>query len=252
MYWQTMNVFISLHRRRVGMAFVAVLVLASLTSCSSNSSSMCGDGNSISDFVSGFSQGLDNFSEEKYSELRSNSLNAYEVAVNAVPEEQVSIEATALANKVLAFIGAMNAVKWDINQALGVSSAIEAAKDLGSVESIRQANAIESTLLSRCGLPSTYAPSSEAEITLPMNSIPSPTATDPVMESVDDSSELTVIGKMIATQFGIVVTDTEAECLGEALSGIYDVSGATPDAAQYQKQFQKAFDVCDVAFVVPS
>jgi hypothetical protein len=213
---------------------------------------MCGDGNSISVLVSGFSQGLDNFSEEKYSELRSNSLNAYEVAVNAVPEEQVFIEATALANKVLAFIGAMNAVKWDINQALGVSSAIEAAKDLGSVDSIRQANAIESTLLSRCGLPSTYAPSSEAEITLPMNSIPSPTATDPVMESVDDSSELTVIGKMIATQFGIVVTDTEAECLGEALSGIYDVSGATPDAALYQKQFQKAFDVCNVAFVVPS
>ena len=64
MYWQTVYVFISLHRCRVGMAFVAVLVLASLTSCSSKSSSMCGDGNSISGFVSGFSQGLDNFSEE--------------------------------------------------------------------------------------------------------------------------------------------------------------------------------------------
>ena len=227
-------------------------MLMALSACSSSSSNGCGDGNSISGFVAGFSQGLDNFSEEKYAQLRTDSLNAYEVAVNAVPEEKVSVEATALANKVLAFIGVMNSVSWDINQALSIPVAIEAAVDLGSFESLREANAIESTLLSRCGLPSTFAPNAEAEITLPMNSIPSPTATDPVMESVDDSSELTVFGKVIATQFGIVVTDAEAECLGVALSGIYDVSGATPNAEQYQKQFQKAFDVCDVAFVIPA
>jgi hypothetical protein len=237
---------------RVKTAFMAVVMLIVLSSCSTSSSDGCGDGNSISGFVSGFSQGLDNFSEEKYSQLRTDSLNAYEVAVNAVVEKQVSVDATTLANKVLAFIGAMNTVSWDINQALSVSSAIEAALDLGSVESLRQANAIEATLVSRCGLPSTFAPNAEAEITLPMNPVPSPTATDPPMDTVNDSSELTVFGKMIATQFGIVVTDTEAQCLGVALSGIYDVSGISPDAVQYQKQFQKAFDVCRVAFVIPS
>jgi len=231
---------------------MAVVMLIAVSSCSSGSSDGCGDGNSISGFVVGFSQGLDNFSEEKYAQLRSDSLNAYEVAVNAVAKGEVSVAATALAKKILAFIGAMNSVSWDINQALGVSTAIDTAVDLGSVESLRLANAIEASLLSRCGLPSTFAPMAEAEITLPMNPIPSPTATDPPMESVDDSSELTVFGEMIATQFGIVVTDTEAQCLGEALSGIYDVSGISPNEVQYQKQFQKAFDVCSVAFVIPS
>jgi hypothetical protein len=227
-------------------------MLTVLAACSSTSSTGCGDGNSISGFVAGFSQGLDNFSEEKYAQLRTDSLNAYEVAVNAVPEKEVSVEATALAKKVLAFIGAMNSVSWDINQALSIPVAIDAAVDLGSFESLREANAIESTLLSRCGLPSTFAPNAEAEITLPMNSIPSPTATDPPMSSVDNSSELKVLGKMIATQFGLVVTDVEAQCLGVALSAIYDASGQSPDSVQYQNQFQKAFDDCKVPFVIPT
>jgi hypothetical protein len=250
--WQTGSVNFCVSTRRVGAALSALFMLMSLTACSTSSSNICGDGNSISGFVAGFSQGLDNFSEEKYALLRSDSLNAYEVAVNAVPEDEVSVEATALAKKVLVFIGAMNSVSWDINQALNNSTAVEAAVDLGSVESLRLANAIESIVLSRCGLPSTFAPNSEAEITLPMNSIPSPTATDPPMASVDNLAESTVFGKMIASQFGIVITDVEAQCLGEALAEIYDVSGLSPDVTQYQKQFQIAFDVCGVAFVIPS
>ena len=57
---------------------------------------------------------------------------------------------------------------------------------------------------------------------------------------------------MIADQFGLTITDTEAECLGESLSGIYDVSGPETNNAQYQRQFQRAFDGCGIVFDIPS
>ena len=85
-----------------------------------------------------------------------------------------------------------------------------------------------------------------------MNPIPSPTATDPITNPISDSSELSVIGKIVANQFGLSVTDVEAECLGESLAGIYDVSGSSSNNAQYQRQFQKAFDSCGIVFVVPT
>ena len=101
-------------------------------------------------------------------------------------------------------------------------------------------------------MPSTQAPPNNPEITLPMSPIPSPTATDPIANPLDDSSELTVIGKMIATQFGLTIADSEATCLGTSLSGIYDVSGPNTDNAQYQRQFQRAFDNCGIDFTIPS
>jgi PIN domain nuclease of toxin-antitoxin system len=85
-----------------------------------------------------------------------------------------------------------------------------------------------------------------------MAPIPSPTATDPIVSSLDDSSELTVIGKMIATQFGLTITDNEATCLGLALSDTYDVSSTDTDNAQYQRQFQRAFDNCAIDFTISS
>jgi hypothetical protein len=85
-----------------------------------------------------------------------------------------------------------------------------------------------------------------------MPSIPSPTATEPTIDSLNDFSELTVFGKMIATQFGLTITDSEATCLGTSLSDIYDVSGPDTDNVQYQRQFQRAFDSCGIDFTIPS
>ena len=56
---------------------------------------------------------------------------------------------------------------------------------------------------------------------------------------------------MIANQFGLTVSDSEGACLGTSLSGIYDVSGPETNNAQYQRQFQRAFDACGIAFSVP-
>ena len=227
-------------------------LLSLLSSCSNNSDALCGSNVSVSDYVSGFSQGLDNFSEDRYSQLRTDSNSVYERTVNAVSDESVSVQAVSLAKKISLFISVMDTVDWDVNRALNIANAISSAADLGSDASLQEANAIEGLLVTRCGLPSSIPPPNNSEITLPMNSIPSPNATDPTMNTVSDSSELSVIGKIIATQFGLTVSDSEAACLGNSLSGIYDVSGADANNAQYQSQFQRAFDSCGIVFVVPS
>ena len=227
-------------------------LLGIIGSCSNNSDSVCSSSSSISDYVAGFSQGLDNFSEDRYSQLRTQSNSVYERAVNAVSSESVSTEATAIAKKVSVFISVMETVNWDVNRALDIAEAVAAAVDLGSEATLRDANAVEAAIVSRCGMPSTISPPNEAEVTLPMNPIQSPTATDPTMNTVNDSSELSVIGKIVATQFGLTVSDVEASCLGTSLSGIYDVSGANANNAQYQSQFQRAFDSCGIIFTVPN
>ena len=226
-------------------------LLGVLASCSSNSDVLCGSNISISDYVAGFSQGLDNFSEDRYAQLRTESNSAYERTVNAVTDDSVSAEATAIATKISAFITSMDTVEWDVNRAPDIAEAVEAAVDLGSESTLRQANAVEAELVKRCGMPSSGAPPTEGEVTLPMNPIPSPTATDPTTNTVSDISELSVIGKMIANQFGLTVSDSEGACLGTSLSGIYDVSGPETNNAQYQRQFQRAFDGCGIVFSVP-
>ena len=225
-------------------------LLGLLVSCSSETEALCSSNISISDYVASFSQGLDNFSEDRYSQLRSESNAAYERTVNAVTDDVISVEATSVATTISAFISVMDTVDWDVTRALDISEAIAAAEALGSESTLRQANAVEGQLVTRCGLPSSIAPPNNAENTLPMAPIPSPTATDPIVSPLDDSSELTVIGKMIATQFGLTITDNEATCLGIALSDTYDVSSPDTDNAQYQRQFQRAFDNCGIDFTI--
>jgi hypothetical protein len=222
------------------------------TSCSSNSDALCSSNISVSDYVAGFSQGLDNFSEGRYAELKSDSNAAYERTVNAVTNKLVTAQATSVASKISIFITVMDSVAWDVTRALNIAEANAAAVDLGSELTLMEANAVEGELVSRCGMPSTVAPPNNGEVTLPMNSIPSPNATDPPMNTVNDSLELSVIGKMIATQFGLTVSDAEASCLGRSLSDVYDVSGPNANNAQYQSQFQRAFDFCDIVFMVPN
>ena len=231
---------------------LAIGLLGVLGSCSANSDTVCGANISFSDYVAGFSQGLDNFSDDRYAQLRTESNSAYDRTVFAVADDFVTAEATAISSKISAFIRLMETVEWDVNRALDIPEAVEAAVDLGSELTLRQANAVEGELVKRCGMPSSVAPlSDEGVVTLPRNPIPSPTATDPTTKTVSDISELSVIGKMIANQFGLTVSDSEGACLGTSLSGIYDASGPETNNAQYQRQFQRAFDACGIVFFVP-
>jgi hypothetical protein len=227
-------------------------LLGLLVSCSSETEALCSSNISISDYVASFSQGLDNFSEDRYSQLRAESNSAYERTVNAVTDDVISAEATSVATTISAFISVMDTVDWDVTRALDISEAIAADEALGSESTLRQANAVEGQLVTRCGLPSSIAPPNNAENTLPMNPIPSPTATDPTVDSLNDSSELTVVGKMIATQFGLSISDSEATCLGTSLSDVYDVSDPETSNSQYQRQFQRAFDNCGIDFSLPN
>jgi hypothetical protein len=250
-YWQNGTVVQSRHLSR-RTAVLIIGVLSVLTSCTSDQNSSCNSDISISDYVSTFSQGLDNFSEDRYAQLRTDSNAAYERAVNAVTEESVSTEASIVANKISTFVLVMDKIDWDVNRALDIGEAVTAASDLGSELTLRLSNAVEGQLISKCGMPSTQPPPSDSEITLPMAPIQSPTATDPIVNPLNDSSEMTVIGKMIATQFGLTITDGEATCLGMSLSDIYDVSSSDTDNAQYQRQFQRAFDNCGIEYTISS
>lgn len=238
--------------RHVSRWSVLIFALSVMASCSDNKNSSCSSDISISDYVAGFSQGLDNFSEDRYAQLRTDSNEAYERAVNAVTEKSISSEASMVARKIATLISVMDEINWDVNRALNIGEAVSAAVDLGSDKTLRQANAVEGHLISKCGMPSTQGPPIESEITLPMAPIPSPTATDPTVNPLNDSLEMTVIGKMIATQFGFTITDSEATCLGASLSDIYDVSGPETDDVQYQRQFQRAFDSCGIKFTIPN
>ena len=81
--------------------------------------------------------------------------------------------------------------------------------------------------------------------------IPGPTDTDPDSGLADDTSEIYALGEMVGTLFQLTLTPDEVNCLGDELVNVVDRSDATSNSAQYQSQFQRAFDYCSIAFTVP-
>lgn len=230
---------------------VAVLSLFALVSCTSSQNELCESPLSVPSFTLRFSQGLDNFSEDQYEQLRKDSLNVLDTINSVAVIENAPVEASPLAIKVNKFVAAMDDVDWDVSIALLTDEAVKAASNLGTTETLSQANAIDAFVISQCGLPSTLAPVGGPADTLPSPSIPSPTQTDPPTSPPSESAEAREEGRLIASIFKLNLSDAEMVCLGEALSEIVDVSSATANMAQYQGQFQKAFDACGIKFAVP-
>ena len=81
--------------------------------------------------------------------------------------------------------------------------------------------------------------------------IPGPTDTEPDSGLADDTSEIYALGEMVGTLFQLTLTPDEVNCLGDELVNVVDRSDATSNSAQYQSQFQRAFDNCSIAFTVP-
>jgi hypothetical protein len=67
----------------------------------------------------------------------------------------------------------------------------------------------------------------------------------------NDESEAREAGRLVASVYNLTLSDNDMVCLGSELSDIVDVSGANANLAQYQGQFQKAFDACNINFSVP-
>lgn len=222
-----------------------------LVSCGADASTVCDSPLSVPSYTMRFSQGLDNFSEDQYQQLRLDTLDVLETINSVAVTNDAPPEASSLAIKINSFVSVMDDVDWDVSLALLTDEAVEAASTLSTQESLAEANAIDAFVISQCGLPSTLAPVGGPADTLPMPSIPSPTQTDPPSAPPDDKSEAREEGRLIASIFGLQLSDNDMVCLGLEMSDLVDVSGPNSNLAQYQGQFQKAFDNCSIDFKVP-
>lgn len=206
---------------------------------------MCSNSFSVSSISTLLAHGLENVSESQYADLQSDIEIANILTKAAVREDKENVDAIYFAVKLQKFIRVMNGLSWDFSEALLNQSASEAAAQLGSAESLQQANTVEAFVITRCGMPSTVPFDATAD-TLPLPYIASPTATDPSTKSLNQASEHTATGKILAGIYGVSISDSEAQCLGAALNGVVDATSATANADQYAQQFQKAFDVCGI------
>lgn len=203
-------------------------------------------------FTSRFIQGLDNFGEDQYENLRIDSMQTRETVVRILELFPDNQNVAAVLQSIDDFIVAMEVVDWDVSRALQSLEANSTADKLGSNAVISQANEIDALVIGLCGLPSTFVPNDPTAETLPMPWIPSPTATEPETNLVDDESEIYALGLVIGTLFQLTLSDEQVQCLGRELVGVVDQSDATSNAQQYQAQFQSAFDNCSIPFIVPS
>lgn len=248
--WQNASV----HSRRSNEFLGALCILVSaigLVGCGSGSADFCSGITSVAGFTTRFSQGLDNFSENQYSQLRIDTEKTRD-AVNHVAVQNVdSAEASDLAKKINVFISSMEKVNWDVSLALSDTEAVSAAQSLGTASSLTQANTVESLLIGECGLPSTVVGNDQSRDTLPSPSIPGPTQTDPPTNTISEASQDDALGSTVAALFGLTLSPAQTSCLGAALQGVVDVSSGNANIAQYQGQFQTAFDSCSINFTVP-
>lgn len=248
--WQNASVRMRRSQRIFRTLCISVSAIG-LVGCGSGSADFCRGITSVAGFTTRFSQGLDNFSENQYSQLRIDTEKARET-VNYVAIQNVdSDEASDLAKKINVFISSMEKVNWDVSVALSDVDAVNAATSLGTAKSLTQANTVESLLIGECGLPSTVVGNDPTRDTLPSPSIPGPTQTDPPTNTISETSQDDALGSTVAALFHLTLSPAQTSCLGAALQGVVDVSGSNANLAQYQGQFQDAFDSCSINFTVP-
>lgn len=240
-----------------GMRFVshpvcaaAILVAPLVVAGCNNATAFCEGSVSVAGYVTGFQQGLDNFSEDQYNRLRLDTIDAL-ATTEAVSDRTESADPELLAEKIARFQTAMGRADWDVTVAIGSSEANTAASALGTPESLAQANVVEAAVIDACGLPTTLVPSSGSAETLPLPSFAAPTQTDPPTDTIDQASEDESQGRLVATLFSLTLPREKVVCLGRALQDVTDLSAAGANLAQYQGQFQAAFDECSIDFQVP-
>ncbi len=222
------------------------------TGCTSRSETFCNGITSVAGFTTQFSQGLDNFSEDQYTQLRADTERTSKIVSHVAIAHADSVEASDLAKKINVFISSMNKVKWDVSVALSNNAAVASGSALGTPATLIQANTVESLLINECGLPSTVDRNDQTLDTLPPPSIPSPTQTDPPTNTINELSEESALGFTVGSLFHLNLSSAQSVCLGTALQGVVDVSSASANLAQYQGQFQSAFDSCSIPFKVPT
>lgn len=238
-------------RKLKGASFIAVALMSFVSSCGTSVTDVCSQAVSVPSFSTRFLMGLDNFSEDQYENLRVDSLRTRATLAqlrDLYPDDE---SVRAVLQQLDSFIDAMESTQWDVSLALRNPTAVQGAMSLGSTETIAQANHIDALVISLCGLPSTFVPNDSPGATLPMPWIPAPNDTEPDTNIVNDESEIYALGEMVGTLFQLTLTPDEVRCIGQELVDVVDKSDATSNSQQYQMQFQKAFDVCEIPFTLP-
>lgn len=145
---------------------------------------------------------------------------------------------------------ALDARGWDL-AGVAEDEAVQAA--LGAIDDdpVQVANAVvESYLTAECG--SALADTgSESALTLPTPTGLVPADDGPPTGVVDNESDALALGSIVALSFGLDLPVEQLQCLGTELLDVVDLSDETSSTAAYLRQFQRAFDACDIAFTVP-
>lgn len=231
----------------------AALLAGTLAACSDAAESpLCSGRVSVADFVVQFGQGMAEFDDSTVLDLQANSVSVLDVLLAARDSDpETKSAAESLSAKLAAFIAGMNAHDWIISDALDDDAVGRASDALATEDSLRQANTVEALVLRTCPAAVTVAAPEATYDTLPSPSVPSPTATDPPASGQKDASQEYALGQLIGNTFGITMTPVQVQCVGTALSGVTDATGAQAGPGQYSAQYQRAFDDCGVDFTVP-
>ncbi len=243
---------------QVGGRFLAVAVvsLSVLGGCGTRDSLLCESPVSLAGFVVGFDQQLENFDSDQSAGLQPETMEVLLQAELLADDESLDVETKAAARNFVAlvdrFAGAMDDALWDLPTALANETTVAVVAEIGSPATLADANLLESVVIDKCGLPP-IAPSDSGVLpTLPMPSVPSPADTEPPVNTVNEESEARALGTTVGELFSLTLSDRDTVCLGRALSGVYDKTGASSTEEQYLRQFQDAFDRCEIDFVVPA
>lgn len=213
-------------------------------------SDLCESRVSVSDVVVSLQLGLDNVSEDQYSQLRISFLDAYDATQVAAEELDETSGAEALLLRIEKFVTAMDEVSWDVSRAIEDNATVTLATELSSAESLMQANEVEMFLIDKCGTTSTLASPTQTQETLPSPSVPKSDETLPDTNAPNENSEALALGRTIADAFSLTLSESEVLCLGQAVAGVYDITGNGNSITQYNQQFQKAFDTCGIDFSI--
>ena len=242
--------------RRNGMMPVmcVVMILAlGATACSSNSDALCGPDQSVGVVASSIAIGQYVFDEtDGGSAMRLSVLSAINQLDIVVDDSSDDLreQASIVKEQFDEFLNVSDELLWN-DSLMSNDVRIDAVvTELNSDAGVYATTAVDSYIAGECDL----EPSDELGIdtglpTLPPPPISAPTATDPPIEMLNVDNEARALGETIAALFGLEIESEVALCLGRSLSEVPDGSGQS--AAEYQAQFQSAFDACGIDYSIP-
>ncbi len=239
---------------RVPTSMVVTCALAvSLSACSSSVSALCGPEESVGEVASAIAIGQYEFDEtDGGASLRlavSAALNQLEMVADETTAE-LAAQATAVKGYFESFLNVADELLWDDSLMTSDVRIDSVVAGLNSDDGVFATTAVDSYIAGECDEQLSGSLGSDAGLpTLPPPPISAPTATDPPIEMLDVDNEARALGETIAALFGLEVESEVALCLGRSLSEVADRSGQS--SAEYQAQFQVAFDACGLDYTIP-